>query len=194
MLRQRYELRIGCTLSHAFSALLDVVARGRWGAAAIVLGSVQPRVGMTYAQQRRSVFRRGRVTECLRPVALTLTETLLDPPCCVQLKLHWRLEPGDAGAIVLLEARFSLNGAATLRRRRWRNNIRGHCERMLAALERHSLQVAANTMIPDEKREVHALTTPPRGYTRDDGAAIAVSQGNAAPMVERSGFASQKRS
>jgi hypothetical protein len=181
MLRQRYELRMGCTLSHAFSALLDVVARGRWGAAAIVLGTTQPRVGMTYAQQRRSVFRRGRVTECLRPVALTLTETLLDPPCCVELRLHWRLEPCDSGAIVLLEARFSLNGAASLRRRRWRNNVRGHCERMLAALERHSLQVAANTLSRDEKREMHASTTGTRGYTRDDGAAIAVSQGNADP-------------
>lgn len=181
MLRQRYELRMGCTLAHAFSALLDVVARGRWGSAAIVLGTIQPRVGMTYAQQRRTVFRRGRVTECLRPVALTLTETLLDPPCCVQLRLHWRLEPGDAGAIVLLEARFSLNAAATLRRRRWRNNIRGHCERMLAAIERHSTQVAANTAAMDEKREMHVLTIPGRGYTRDDGAAIAVPQGNAEP-------------
>lgn len=179
MLRQRHELRVRCALTHTFAALLDVVARGRWGTTAIVLGTVQPRVGLSYAQQRRTVFRRGRITECLRPVALTLNETLLDPPCRVQLRLHWRLEPGDDGSIVLLEARFSLNAAATLRRRRWRNNVRGHCERMLAALEWHSLQVAANSA--GEKRDSHARHEPRDAYTPENGVATAVAQGSAEP-------------
>ena len=66
-------------------------------------------------QQRGKVLRRGKVLAVLRPVSITLQETLLDPPCCVTLRLHWRLEPTDDGACVLLDARYSLNGAATLR-------------------------------------------------------------------------------
>jgi hypothetical protein len=117
-----------------FGALIDVVARGRWGAAQIVLGAPQPRPGCEYAQQRRTVFRRGRVHECLRPVKLTLEETLFDRPCRVRLRLAWRLEPLDTGSCVLLEARYSLNAAALLRRRHWYERIHGHCARMLGAL------------------------------------------------------------
>ena len=45
------------------------------------------------------VFRRGKVLECLRPVSMTLQETLFDPPCCVNLRLHWRLEPLELGRV-----------------------------------------------------------------------------------------------
>ena len=38
-------------------------------------------------------------------------------------------------ACVLLDARYSLNGAAALRRRHWYERIHGHCVRMLSALE-----------------------------------------------------------
>jgi hypothetical protein len=80
------------------------------------------------------VLRRGKVLECLRPVKLTLEETLLDRPCRVQLRLKWRLEPLETSLCVLLEASYTLNGAAALRRRHWDQRIDGHCTRMLGAL------------------------------------------------------------
>lgn len=122
-------------MTDAFAALVDVAAKGRWGGAALVLGTALPHPGCQYAQQRGKVLRRGKVLACLRPVSITLQETLLDPPCCVKLRLHWRLEPLEAGSCVLLDARYSLNGAATLRRRHWHERIHGHCTRMLSALE-----------------------------------------------------------
>jgi len=134
MQRQRHETRLDAPITSVFSALIDVVARGRWGAARIVLDAPQPRPGCEYAQQRRTVLRRGKVLECLRPVKLTLEETLLDRPCRVQLRLKWRLEPLETSSCVLLEASYTLNGAASLRRRHWDERIDGHCTRMLGAL------------------------------------------------------------
>lgn len=135
MPRQRHETRLEAPITSVFSALIDVVARGRWGAARIVLDAPQPRPGCEYAQQRRTVLRRGKVLECLRPVKLTLDETLLDRPCRVQLRLKWRLEPLETSSCVLLEASYTLNGAAALRRRHWDVRIHGHCLRMLGSLE-----------------------------------------------------------
>ena len=135
MLKQRHETRLACALTEAFAALVDVAAKGRWGGAALVLGSALPQPGCRYEQQRGKVLRRGKVLALLRPVSITLQETLLDPPCCVKLRLHWRLEPKDEGACVLLDARYSLNGAAAFRRRHWYERIHGHCARMLGALE-----------------------------------------------------------
>jgi hypothetical protein len=137
LLRQRHEVIVDAALMTAFAALLDVAARGRWGSSAIVPGAPPPRAGLTYAQQRGKVLRRGKVVECLRPVSLRLHETLLDPPCCVHLRLVWRLEPTDVGSNVVLEARFSLNGAAMLRRKHWSERIAAHCMRMQGALRRH---------------------------------------------------------
>lgn len=133
---QRHEARFAQPLTAVFSAMIDVAARGRWGGGAIVAGTPPPRAGCQYAQQRGKVFRRGKVLECLRPVSLTVQETLLDPPCCVKLRLHWRIEPLETGSCVLLDARFSLNGAASLRRRHWCGRIEGHCERMLGHVRR----------------------------------------------------------
>jgi hypothetical protein len=135
VLKQRHEIEVGCALTDAFTALVDVVAKGRWGGSALVLGTTLPNPGRCYEAQRGKVLRRGRVLACLRPVSMTLQETLLDPPCCVSLRLHWRIEPKDEGACVLLDARYSLNGAAALRRRHWYERIHGHCARMLGALE-----------------------------------------------------------
>jgi hypothetical protein len=135
--KQHHEKRLGCALTAAFAALVDVVGKGRWRGSALEQGSAVPEPGCQYAQQRGKVLRRGKVLACLRPVSITLQETLLDPPCCVSLRLHWRIEPTEAGACVLLDARYSLNGAATLRRAHWYERIHGHCARMLGALELH---------------------------------------------------------
>lgn len=134
MRKQHHETLLGCTLTEAFAALVAVAAKGRWGSAVLELGASLPAPGCQYTQQRGKVLRRGKVLAYSRPVSITLQETLLDPPCCVQLRLHWRLEPTDLGACVLLDARYSLNGAATLRRRHWDERIHGHCARMLGAL------------------------------------------------------------
>ena len=139
MLKQRHEIELACALTDAFAALVDVVGKGRWGRSGMALDWVVPQPGCQYAQQRGKVLRRGKVLACLRPVSITLQETLLDPPCCVSLRLHWRIEPTEVGACVLLDARYSLNGAATLRRKHWYERFHGHCARMLGALE---LQVA----------------------------------------------------
>jgi hypothetical protein len=138
MRRQRHETAFPAPITAIFPLLLGVLARGRWADSAL-LGSIGPApslpgIGAEYAQQRGSVYRSGRVLECLRPVAVTLEETLLDPPCRVRLILRWRLEPVDTGALVRLEARYALRGAAPLRRRHWDGRIKAHCERMLAAL------------------------------------------------------------
>ena len=93
--------------------------KGRWGGDALVVGTALPHAGRQYEQQRGKVLRRGKVLACLKPVSITLEETLLDPPCCVKLRLNWRIEPKDDGACVLLDARYSLNGAAALRGREW---------------------------------------------------------------------------
>jgi len=134
VLKQRHEIEVGCALTDAFTALVDVVAKGRWGSSALMLGTTLPNPGRCYEAQRGKVLRRGKVLACLRPVSITLQETLLDPPCCVSLRLHWRIEPKEDGACVLLDARYSLNGAAALRRRHWYERIHGHCARMLGAL------------------------------------------------------------
>lgn len=167
MRRQRHEARFDVPLTQVFSALIDVVARGRWGGSAIVAGSVQPRSGCEYAQQRGKVFRRGKVLECLRPVSMTLQETLLDPPCCVKLRLHWRLEPLESGSCLLLDARYSLNGAASLRRRHWHERIHGHCARMVAAVgrlasegERASLASSSNGIDASSSTRTRVLAAP----------------------------------
>ncbi|HUL81810.1 MAG TPA: hypothetical protein VL131_06700 [Gammaproteobacteria bacterium] len=171
MPRQRHEVRLDAPITHVFAALIDVVARGRWGAAQIVLNMQQPRPGCEYAQQRRTVFRRGKVLECLRPVKLTIEETLVDRPCRVKLRLQWRLEPLDDGSCVLLEARYSLSGAAILRRRHWYERIHGHCTRMLGALRpqiaaaRRALEEAEPARPP--RRGVEPLLISPRRARRN---------------------------
>lgn len=135
VLKRRHERQLQCPMTEAFAALIEVIGKGRWGGVALADAGTPPRAGCQYAQQRGKVLRRGKVLACLRPVSITLQEMLLDPPCCVQLRLHWRLEPVEEGSRVLLDARYLLNGAATLRRRHWQERIDGHCTRMLSALE-----------------------------------------------------------
>ncbi len=136
MARQHHEARLRAPMRETFEALVGVLAKGRWAAEYLLEpGGPLPKAGLRYEQQRPTVLRRGRVVECLPPVSITLVETLLDPPCCVRLRLRWRLEPGECFSLVLLDASFDLKGGAALRRGHWNERIRGHCGRMLKAVE-----------------------------------------------------------
>lgn len=135
MPRQRHEARVTAPITDVFTALARTLARNRWGSGDWLADpDGLPKVGQLYAQQRGSVIRRGRVVECLRPVVLTLYESVLDPPCRVRMRLRWRLEPLDEDSLVLLEASYELNGPAYLNRRHWDQEIRSHCRKLLRAL------------------------------------------------------------
>ncbi len=135
MVRQRHEATLAAPMTEVFSALVQMLARSRWASEQRPAGSGRlPRVGQTYVQRRGSVIRRGRVVECLRPVVLTLYESLFDPPCRVRLRLRWRLEPLDTGSLVLLDANYELNGPAYLNRHHWRSEIHTHCGKLQTAL------------------------------------------------------------
>lgn len=135
MVRQRHEATLAAPMTEVFLALVQMLARSRWASGDRLAGSGRlPRVGQTYVQRRGSVIRRGRVVECLRPVVLTLYESLFDPPCRVRLRLRWRLEPLDTGSLVLLDANYELNGPAYFNRRHWRSEIHTHCGKLQTAL------------------------------------------------------------
>ncbi len=135
MLRQRHKATLAAPMTEVFSALVKMLATSRWASDRRLAGPERlPRVGHTYVQRHGAVTRRGRVVECLRPVVLTLYESLIDPPARVRLRLRWRLEPLDSGSLVLLDARYELNGPAYLSRRHWRSEIDGDCGKLLRAL------------------------------------------------------------
>ena len=135
MLRQRHEATLAAPITQVFSALVQMLAKSRWGSDQWLEDSDGlPRLGQTYVQRRGSVIRRGRVVECLRPVIVTLYESLFDPPCRVRLRLRWRLEPLETGSLVLLDASYELNGPAYFNRRHWRGEIHSHCGKLLKAL------------------------------------------------------------
>lgn len=136
MFHQRHEARFATPITTVFASVLQVLARRRWAAEPWFDGAdPNPPVGRRYVYRNGSLLRRGRVVECLRPVLLTLYESLIDPPCRVRLRLRWRLEPLDTRTSVLLDARYELNGPAYLNRRHWREQIHGHCGRLLMAVQ-----------------------------------------------------------
>ncbi len=135
MFRQRHEAKFEVPIAAVFTALLQVLARRRWASEPwFEAAQSRPPVGGRYLSRNGAVLRRGRVVECLHPVLLTLYETLFDPPCRVRLRLRWRLEPQETGTSLLLDARYELNAPAYLNRRHWREEIYGHCSRMLSAV------------------------------------------------------------
>lgn len=151
MPRQRHEALYMYSMVEVFSALNRVLARHRWGTAAD-LGTepLQPKAGSRYERQSRSVLRRGRVLEVIRPVSLTLYETLHDPPCRVRLQLRWRIHPVESGSLLRLSLRYQLNGAATLRQKHWSSRLDAHCRRMLefvATELENAIRRGANTAV-----------------------------------------------
>jgi hypothetical protein len=132
MPRQQHDKRYPHPLTAVFNALIQVLGKRRWGAPLELDNREAPlTAGHRYLYRGDSVLRRGRVLEVLRPVSLTLYETLYDPPCRVRLQLRWRLYPLDAGSLLRLLLTYQLNGAATLRHRHWQERLQSHCARML---------------------------------------------------------------
>lgn len=125
-----------------------MLALRRWDPTANAAENFElPRAGMYYARQTTTALRQGRVIEVIRPVSVTLHETLHDPPCRVVLRQRWRIYAADDGTQLRLALRYELNQAATLRSLHWRRRLRTHCDKMLsyvdANLERARLRTAA---------------------------------------------------
>ena len=135
MHRQTYQARFGFPIGVVFDGLVRVLARSRWAAEpSLTPVDRPPATGCAYVHKGESFARRGKVVECLPPVALTLRESIADAPCKVRLKLRWRLEPFDPGCLVRLDSAFRLNGAATLNRHHWRSQIDKHCVGLMRAV------------------------------------------------------------
>lgn len=136
MFHQRHEARYAMPVTAVFEGLLAVLARRRWAGAPWYDGDDgRLPVGCRYSYRNGGLVRRGRIVECSRPVRLTLYESLVDSPCRVRLRLRWRLEPLESGTSVMLDARYELNGPAYLNRKHWRQQIHGHCARLLKAVQ-----------------------------------------------------------
>jgi hypothetical protein len=129
---QRHETEFAEPIDVVFLALNGALAKRRWAQEPpLEPATPVPKVGCRYASRRNGVLRRGRVMECLRPVVLTLYESLVDSPCCVRLQLRWRVEPVGGRSSLRLHVRYQLNAAAALRRRHWARQIEAHCQRLL---------------------------------------------------------------
>ena len=166
MPRQDHEARYADSMHAVFAALNRVLGKHRWA----VTGhgdeaDALPKAGCRYARTRKSVLRRGRVLEIIRPVSLTLYETLYDPPCRVRLQLRWRIHSLDTGSLLHLVLSYQLNGAAALRARHWHGRLHEHCARMLkfVAAELARSQQAGTTCATsrDSRGNVICLTSDP---------------------------------
>jgi hypothetical protein len=122
-----------------------------------------PKAGCRYARNRKSVLRRGRVSEVIRPVSLTLHETLYDPPCRVRLQLRFRVHSLAAESLLHLALSYQLNGAASMRSRHWDRRLHEHCARTLqfvaTELARTRQAAAACSTSRDSPASVICLTS-----------------------------------
>ena len=110
-----------------------MLAARRWGTGVGDANElVLPRPGCRYVRQTRTSLRKGRVLEIIRPVSVTLYETLEDPPCRVRLQLRWRIHTVAEGTLLRLDLGFRVNHAAALRLWHWHSQLQRHCEKMLA--------------------------------------------------------------
>jgi hypothetical protein len=164
--RQDHEARYPDSMHAVFAALNKVLGKHRWGVTGhLDEADVFPKVGCRYARTRKSVLRRGRVLEVIRPVSLTLYETLYDPPCRVRLQLRWRLHSLCDESLLHLALSYQLNGAAALRSRHWDGRLHEHCTRMLrfvaAELERSRQSTAPCSPSRDSQGNVICLTSDP---------------------------------
>jgi uncharacterized protein YndB with AHSA1/START domain len=135
--RLRHEVLYSETMTEVFRALVRALALRRWGVATELGLDALPRPGRCYEHQTTTALRRGRVLEILRPVSVTLYETLDDPPCRVRLQMRWRIHAIDGGSLLRLELCYRLNHAATMRRGHWKRRLKRHCGRMFHFVARN---------------------------------------------------------
>ena len=131
MPRQRQEALFIEPITQVFTTLVCVLGRRRWEE-----GSTDgdlltlPRPGCRYARQTATVLRRGRVLDLIRPVSITLYETLYDPPCRVRLQLRWHVVPTESGSLLRLNLTYQLSQAARLRRGHWQRQLNAYIRRV----------------------------------------------------------------
>jgi hypothetical protein len=167
MPRQEHEARYPDSMHAVFMALNRVLGKHRWALTGqLDEANVLPKAGCRYARNRKSVMRRGRVLEVIRPVSLTLHETLYDPPCRVRLQLRFRVHSLAAESLLHLVLRYQLNGAASMRSRHWHDRLHEHCARMLRfiSVELASSRQAAATCSAsrDSRGSVTSITSDSR--------------------------------
>jgi hypothetical protein len=143
-------------------ALNRVLGKHRWAVTGQEGDAALPKAGCRYARNRKSVLRRGRVLEIIRPVSLTLHETLYDPPCRVRLQLRFRVHSLARESLMHLVLSYQLNGAASMRGRHWDGRLHEHCARMLrfvtAELARSRQSAATCATSRDSPGNVICLT------------------------------------
>lgn len=126
------------SITDVFIALVRMLALRRWDPGVAAFGDVAlPPAGCCYSRQTTTALREGRVVEVIRPVSVTLVETLHDPPCRVMLRQRWRVHPVEAATLLTLELDYRLNQAATLRKLHWRRRLERHGRRMLDFVARN---------------------------------------------------------
>lgn len=150
--RKQLHASVNGSAGIVFAALGRTLAFRRWGRILAGEADAFPPSGWRYRHRFGSVIRAGRIVEVLAPIAVTLTEVLIDPPCRVGLRLRWRIEPGHPTSSVYLSARIRLNHAAWLRRRHWERRLERHFRRQLEFLERHMAALQADDFGGARKR------------------------------------------
>lgn len=131
MARRRYERTFDESITDVFGALVRMLALRRWDPGTRLSEEIRlPRAGCRYVRQTTTALREGKVVDVIRPVAITLHETLHDPPCRVRLRLRWRIHTVAGRSLLTLDLEYRLNQAATLRQVHWRRRLDRHCTRM----------------------------------------------------------------
>lgn len=137
MLKLRHERKFDAPVTDVFVALVRMLALRRWDPAVRTTAElVLPKAGTRYARQTTTAFREGRVVEVIRPVSVTLQETLNDPPCHVSLKQRWRIDTVSGQTVLRLVLEYRLNQAATFRQPHWRRRLSLHSRKMLELVGR----------------------------------------------------------
>jgi hypothetical protein len=132
----RFERAFSEPITVVFAELVRMLALRRWDPTANATEAFEfPRAGRRYSRQTDTALREGRVVEIIRPVSLTLHETLHDPPCRVRLRQRWRIDAVEAGTLLRLALRYELNQPASLRSQHWRRRLRLHSEKMLGFVD-----------------------------------------------------------
>jgi hypothetical protein len=135
---QRHERVYVEPITDVFAALVRMLALRRWDPTANVSTElVLPSAGCRYERQTDTALRRGRVLEILRPVSVTLQETLYDAPCRVRLKHRWRIHLLEDGSLLRLDLHFEVNQAAALRGLHWHRQLTTHCRKMFSFVQRN---------------------------------------------------------